>query len=148
MTVRQDDELPNTAPPEDFAEIARWILTEVDEVAAMRAGLQERLGEGGPETAESTAEKLVLIASELATNAVRHGLPPTVVRLLGDGQVWLLDVADHDLSTPPRLAGDRDPGHGGLGLMIARRLSLAVGWYTTDQSKHVWATVGRTSPEA
>ncbi|WP_278235785.1 ATP-binding protein [Isoptericola sp. AK164] len=149
MTVRQDDELPNTPPPAQFDEVARWTLSEVEEVAGLRADLQARLGADGSGDLAAVTEKLVLIVSELATNAVRHGLPPTVVRLMhGTDGDWLLDVADHDVSSPPVPAGDRDPGHGGLGLRIARRLSLAVGWYTTETAKHVWATVPGPVPAA
>ncbi|GAA4730775.1 hypothetical protein GCM10023216_23320 [Isoptericola chiayiensis] len=147
MSTPLDAELPNTPPAAHFTEIARWTLTDVEEVADLRADLQSRLGTDGAGDLESTAEKLVLVASELATNAIRHGLPPTVVRLMvGDG-AFLLDVADHDISSAPLLAPDRDAGHGGLGLRIARRLALAVGWYTTTTAKHVWATVAGPAEE-
>jgi anti-sigma regulatory factor (Ser/Thr protein kinase) len=80
-----------------------------------------------------------LVASELATNAFRHGRPPTLVRLLRQRDTYLLDVADHDLNSTPRIAGAREPGHGGFGLQIARRLAQDVAWYRSDVTKHVWA---------
>lgn len=98
--------------------------------------------QGVPSTGRlsSTPDKLVLIASELATNALRHGLPPTIVRLARSGDRFLLEVADHDVSTEPVYAGRRIPGAGGVGLHMARQLSLDVGWYRTDDVKTVWAT--------
>ncbi|GAA0220931.1 ATP-binding protein [Cryptosporangium japonicum] len=75
---------------------------------------------------EDVPEKMVLVASELATNAIKHGLPPSIVRLLHTGDSFVLDVADHDLSNPPEYAVGRAPGDGGLGLHLARELALDV----------------------
>ena len=33
-----------------------------------------------------------------------------------------------------------EPGAGGVGLHLARQLSLDVGWYRTESVKTVWAT--------
>ena len=85
---------------------------------------------------------LVLVASELATNGIKHGRPPTIVELRQDGQDFLLTVADHDLGSEPRIAGERPPGEGGFGLQIARRLARDVGWYRTDTVKVIWAALG------
>ena len=49
-------------------------------------------------------------------------------------------VADHDVSHEPVYAGRRIPGAGGVGLHMARQLSLDVGWYRTETVKTVWAT--------
>ena len=87
----------------------------------------------------SVAHHMVLVASELATNALCHGIPPTTVRLLRDRGTYVLDVVDHDLGTTPYVAGSRPPGHGGFGLQIARRVAVDVGWYATADTKHVWA---------
>lgn len=38
---------------------------------------------------------MILLASELASNALEHGRPPTIVTLGHDGTCYLLDVADH-----------------------------------------------------
>ena len=52
---------------------------------------------------------------------------------------FILDVADHDPEVLPEYADARPPGAGGLGLHLVRRFALDVGWYTTEQAKHVWA---------
>ncbi|HWV77214.1 MAG TPA: ATP-binding protein [Isoptericola sp.] len=131
------------APPEPgFTPVAEWVLADYDQLSRLRSSLAGVVGSGDGAGTEmhDTAEKIVLIASELATNALLHGLPPTVVRLLRNAHSWLLDVLDHDVAGVPTVDGDRPPGHGGLGLLIAERLSAEVGWYTSDATKHVWAT--------
>lgn|GEM_PF-1463324 len=67
------------------------------------------------------AVRLVLIATELATNALVHGLPPTIVTLSRAEDEWLLDVADDDPGSEPVYAGARTTGAGGLGLHLAGR---------------------------
>jgi serine/threonine-protein kinase RsbW len=83
--------------------------------------------------------KMVLVATELATNALRHGLPPTVVRLFRVGDEFIIDVADHDPTILPEYADARPPGAGGLGLRLAREFALDIGWFVDDETKHVWA---------
>jgi anti-sigma regulatory factor (Ser/Thr protein kinase) len=81
---------------------------------------------------ESLSDTAVLLASELATNAVRHaglGRPFSVVVRRdrgGDGtaRVWI-EVHDTDSRTPPAVrAGDDDTG--GRGLLLVE--SLSDGW--------------------
>jgi anti-sigma regulatory factor (Ser/Thr protein kinase) len=82
---------------------------------------------------------MAVVATELATNALRHGLPPTEVRLLRDHDRLIIDVADHDMAAAPVLDEDRPLGAGGLGLQLAREFAVDVGWYLSDLTKHVWA---------
>jgi hypothetical protein len=49
-------------------------------------------------------------------------------------------VADHDLSAAPEVAEDRPLGAGGLGLQLTQTFAVDIGWYTTDSTKHVWAS--------
>lgn len=138
-----DADLITSVPPEEYQLVEEWVLSTTEELSALRAGLVATLeSQGVPSTGRlsSTPDKLVLIASELATNALRHGLPPTIARLARSGDRFLLEVADHDVSTEPVYAGRRIPGAGGVGLHMARQLSLDVGWYRTDDVKTVWAT--------
>ncbi|MFE5309357.1 ATP-binding protein [Isoptericola sp. NPDC056605] len=137
--------VPMAPPPTGYAPVAEWVLADSVELSRLRSALARIVGSSGDGATamHDTAEKIVLIASELATNALLHGLPPTVVRLLRDEHTWLLDVVDHDAAGVPRVDGGRPPGHGGLGLLIAERLSAHVGWYTSGPAKHVWATFPR-----
>lgn len=136
-----DEGLVTSRPPTEFLPVRTWTIGGLRELAELRAAILAEVGRDADPVPEldSVAHRLVLVASELATNALRHGVPPTVVRLMRDERTYLLDVADQDLSTVPYVAGDRPPGQGGFGLQIARRLSLDVGWYATDSTKHVWA---------
>jgi hypothetical protein len=142
----RDDGLRARRPPAEFVPVRRWVLDTLAELHDLRAGLQaerrardERQGE---RPLSGVADRLVLVASELATNGIRHGRPPTIVELCQHASRFLLTVADHDLSTEPRIAGDRPPGEGGFGLQIARRLAVDVGWYRTETVKVVWAEIG------
>ncbi len=139
---QEDAGIVSSRPPERFRPVRSWSLDSVTdlsrvrnellaEITAPHAAPQDELGR--------VPENMVLVASELATNALQHGLPPTVLSLLVDADDYLLDVCDTDLETTPVIAGARPSGAGGFGLLIAHRLSQEVGWYTTDSTKHVWA---------
>ncbi|MBO1751376.1 ATP-binding protein [Actinotalea sp. BY-33] len=145
------EEIPSSLPPEDFHQVDEWILDKPGELTTLRASLHQALTGKTLEQGTGLAripEKLVLVASELATNALKHGIPPTIVRLLSDGTDWLLDVADHDVDGRPYIAGQRAPGQGGFGLFLADQLSLSVGWYQTEDTKNVWARFGTESTQA
>jgi two-component sensor histidine kinase len=123
--------------------LSEWVLDSYDQLRLLRAALQEAItGQAPADEAQldEIPEKMVLVATELATNALRHATPPTVVRLQRAGDALVLDVTDHDPAAVPEVADDRPPGQGGLGLRFAQELSLDVGWYAHDGVKHVWAT--------
>ena len=148
----QDGGLRTSRPPASFRHVRTWVVDSTQQLAGLRTALIRELTgtDSSPLSLDTVAHAMVLVASELATNALRHGIPPTIVRLLQDGRTLLLDVADHDLSTKPYVAGERPPGHGGFGLQIARRLAVEVGWYATETTKHVWARFpapGTVAPE-
>jgi two-component sensor histidine kinase len=108
----------------------------------LRAGLFVALnGEPMPPGGEldEVPERVAVVATELATNALRYGRPPTRVYLRRTEHTFVLDVADEDPDTLPEAAGPRPPGAGGMGLHIVSELAKAVGWYADGASKHVWA---------
>lgn len=137
-----------TSPPSPQAtELRRWQLSSAADLRGLRASLHQALtGEElvAGEDLHEVPELMVLVASELATNALRHGIPPTTVRLLVAEDRFILEVADHDLSTIPELADTRPMGAGGRGLQIAEAVSLDVGWYATDRTKNIWAAFPRS----
>lgn len=135
-------ELRQSRPPEQFRAVHEWVLDNPAELANLRDSLHRALtGAPLPRGAGlgRVPEKIVLVASELATNALKHGVPPTTVQLSTAGDESLLDVADHDVDATPHVPAPRPPGEGGFGLYLADRLSLDVGWYVTPSAKHVWA---------
>ncbi|MBO0898772.1 ATP-binding protein [Cellulomonas sp. zg-ZUI222] len=135
--------LPATRPPEEFVPLRRWVLRSASELRAMRGDLREQLAASAPPPDGGDAagpDNVVLVASELATNALAHGRPPAQVSLAVDGHAVLIVVSDCDTTHAPFLAQGREPGEGGFGLQIARRLSSSVGWWSDPGGKHVWAT--------
>ncbi len=140
--VETDQVLESSRPPTSFEPVQTWVLDSTAELARLRVAILREVAAEACDPAvvlTDVADDMVLIATELATNAILHGLPPTEVRLLHTDHVYLLDITDHDPVTPPVIAGPRAPGHGGFGLRMALRLAIDVGWYAEDGVKHVWA---------
>jgi anti-sigma regulatory factor (Ser/Thr protein kinase) len=88
-----------------------------------------------------TREDLLLVVSELVTNAVVHGAEPIVVTMVRAPERVRVEVTDGaDRSSPhgnPRPAADAENGRG---LAVVTRLAVAWGWRATPGSgKTVWA---------
>jgi serine/threonine-protein kinase RsbW len=131
--------LPASVPHPAAVEVRRWRLDTFRELRRLRAELRDAVGAGGVRPPGDLAERMAVVATELATNALRHGLPPTEVVLLRDHDRLIIDVADHDLTAAPVLDEGRPLGAGGLGLQLTREFAVDVGWYLGDDTKHVWA---------
>lgn len=133
--------LPATRPPESFVPVRRWVVEVPAALRTLRSDLRDQLAASVPQAVDDDAlpDNVVLVTSELATNALAHGRPPAHVELLVDGPAVLVVVSDCDTRYAPFVAADREPGEGGFGLQIARRLSSEVGWWTDASGKHVWA---------
>jgi hypothetical protein len=129
-------------PPDAALDVREWVLDSFTELRQLRAGLFETLyGEPLPPGGEldDVPEHMSVAATELATNALRHGRPPTRVYLRRTEHTFVLDVADEDPETMPEIPGSRPPGAGGLGLRLVSELAEAAGWYVDGVRKHVWA---------
>jgi signal transduction histidine kinase len=87
------------------------------------------------------SERLVLIADELTSNALRHGDGPVATALSRTGDRWMISVSDRSPEVPPVPATGRDPGLGGLGLPLIADLSERHGWFVEQGVKTVWAIV-------
>jgi serine/threonine-protein kinase RsbW len=136
--------VPASIPYVSAAERGRWTLYGFGELRLLRAALRQAVAGNRPYRPESAgpgdlAEPIIVVANELATNALRHGSPPTVVRLLTEPGRLILDVVDHSPEALPRPARDRPPGAGGLGLRLTATFAIDFGWYATGATKHVWA---------
>jgi hypothetical protein len=97
-------------------------------------------------SAEATAcrEKLVLIASELATNAVCHAKTAYIVELY-IGDVARVDVTDLAPFTPFVRAAP--PAPGGRGLLLVSELSSRWGVDWHADYKVVWAELRRNGQD-
>jgi hypothetical protein len=129
-------------PPTPNAEVARWVLDSFAELRSLRSSLHQALtGEQLPVGGhlDEVPEKVAVVATELATNALAHARPPTTVQLCRTDEAFILDVADEYPAAFPEFAQDRPPGAGGLGLQLVRDLALDIGWYIDGDVKHVWA---------
>lgn len=112
------------------------------ELRQMRIDLKEALREHRlvDHSALLTMERVALVATELASNALKHGRPPAVVRLLRADGHFILDVADQDRNDLPEVNLSEDSAEGGRGLYIARSLAAEICWYATEHGKHVWVS--------
>jgi anti-sigma regulatory factor (Ser/Thr protein kinase) len=102
-----------------------------------------------PEHGARTLDALLLITSELVTNAVRHGQPPIVFRQSSQTSEIRLSVSDEGPGLPrepvmgrtPGGAGSGLPSEGGLGLVILANTSQEWGTMPLATGKEVWSLV-------
>lgn len=87
-----------------------------------------------------TADDVVLIAHELATNALVHARSDYLVRLLRR-EGWVRIEVD-DASMEPPMAADPSPSSlRGRGLVLVDGLADAWGWEVRDGGKSVWVEI-------
>ncbi|WP_190017596.1 ATP-binding protein [Streptomyces lucensis] len=122
------------------------------EVGRARRWARSRLAGSGIQADEPLAETLVLLVSELVTNAVVHTGRPAVLRLLlpepAPGAVpsatVRVEVADTSSRAPvPRCAGD--DATGGRGLALVDCLADRWGWSPDGAGKSIWCELDRCS---
>jgi serine/threonine-protein kinase RsbW len=133
------------APPAHARVLLTWELTSDQDLRTIRSGILEHFAadpQADPAGNDELAERIGLAATELGGNALRHGLPPITVRMLGDDDCYILDVCDHspDRTPEPTDGSAQRPLVGGRGLNIVLSLAQRLCWYTTGTSKHVWAS--------
>jgi signal transduction histidine kinase len=130
--------------PQGFRELWCQELHSLQELSKLRARLRATLT-GSPTVIhperEHWSERLVLIADELTSNALRHGSSPVATALSRHSDRWLIAVSDSSIHVPPAPAEGRDPGLGGFGLYLVADLSAAHGWSLERGAKKVWAVV-------
>lgn len=124
------------------------------EVGRARRWARSRLAGSGIEADEPLAETLVLLISELVTNAVVHTGCPAVLRmlLLGNGDVAeesspdtvRVEVADSS-ARPPRPRHAEGDETNGRGLELVDGLADRWGWQPEGAGKSIWCEVDRES---
>jgi two-component sensor histidine kinase len=130
--------------PQGFQELWCQELRSLGELSRLRARLRATLT-GSPTVVhperEHWSERLVLIADELTSNALRHGGAPVATALSRRSDRWLIAINDSSTDVPPVPAEGRDPGLGGFGLYLVADLSVGHGWSVVRGAKTVWAVV-------
>ena len=118
-----------------YAETA--VTPALSAIAPARHWARERLSEAGVDDAR--LDLLVLLVSEVVTNAVAHADPPVVLRVHVDEERTRVEVTDGVRDVP--VVRDPPPtALGGRGVMFVDR--LASSWGTSeeegDAAKAVW----------
>ncbi|MFJ5936503.1 ATP-binding protein [Streptomyces sp. NPDC093071] len=113
------------------------------EVGRARRWARSRLAGSGIGADEPLAETLVLIISELVTNAVVHTGCPAVLRMLfaaeGGVRVEVADISD----CPPRPRRAEGDDTNGRGLELVDGLADRWGWQPEGVGKSIWCEVDR-----
>jgi hypothetical protein len=139
-------------PPDGpYEEVGRWHLVGLGDLRSLRLGLRTQLvttARDQDSVADGLPDRLLLVANELASNALRHGSGDAVVVLARGSEGWLVDVSDLAVHAEPVPAVDRTPGLGGYGLHLVAELAADSGWYRDGSRKHVWSRLADPPPDA
>ncbi len=111
-------------------------LTAEPVVAAGRRVVQEQLRAWGMDA--EVVDEMMLMASELVTNALVHGRPPIDLRLRRSRNELVLEVQDRGAFRPRRRRAE-DDDESGRGLQIISVLADSWGSRATGAGKSVWA---------
>lgn len=92
----------------------------------------------------AAAEDVLLVVSELVTNACLHAEGPDELRLSCDGKVLRIEVSDRGTGQPAPRTPHRAGRPGGHGMFIVQRLCMDWGVVRTPgvAGKTVWAELG------
>ena len=120
--------------------MAEWMLpADLSAARVAREHVEAFLDERS--IAGEISKDLVLIASELAANAIRHGAPPALLCVSHEHGRIRITVSNHGGSPDPRvLSPDPESGHG-RGLAIVETLADDVGWSRDGDRLDVWAEI-------
>ncbi|MFC9749917.1 ATP-binding protein [Streptomyces niveus] len=140
------------ARPKPYEGVWRFTAPAVDvSVPQARHAVRDLLGRQGVPASDETVQGLLLIVSELVTNAVRHAalLSPELAVEVAIAADWIrVSVEDSHPYRPKAL--ERDYAQtGGRGLLLVREITLEAGGtcdveHTASGGKIVWALLPLT----
>lgn len=128
------------------------IGSDPSEVGRARRWARSRLVKSGMGDDEPLAETLILLISELVTNAVVHTGCPAVLRMLfgvgaGAARPGTVRVEVADVSAcPPRPRNAKGEDTGGRGLELVDGLADRWGWQREGAGKSIWCEVDHDLP--
>ena len=135
---------PDGTPTGSVLEACVEVDPEPGHVGLVRAFVRTTLAEW---EMSAHVDDVVLIASELVTNAVLHARTPYRVTLKApDLQVVRVEVAD-DNPRPPVRTPDDQGATSGRGLHVVAGVATVWGVESDGDGKVVWAEVGAREPE-
>jgi hypothetical protein len=82
-----------------------------------------------------------MVGHELVANALLHGLPPAVLRLLRRGDTLVIEVGDASEQVPYIAEIDNLTSVSGRGMHIVSKLARAWGVRSHQGGKTVWAEI-------
>lgn len=142
-----------TLDPQAAQALSRWCAAEPDRPTRLSLWLDVECGPAGPAQArravtectsrlglEEAGDDLLLLVSELVTNAVRHGVPPVRLQVDVDDTQVRVAVDDGDPRPPRPRTADTD-AEGGRGMVLVDLLSCEHGVLPQPPGKSVWASI-------
>ncbi|MFG3497471.1 ATP-binding protein [Streptomyces sp. NPDC047928] len=135
--------------PPSYEGVWRFTAPAVDEsVPRARHAVRDLLDRQGVPARDDIVQGLLLIVSELVTNAVRHAalLSPEVAVEIAIGAEWIrASVEDNHPYRPKALETDSDRT-GGRGLLLVREITREAGGvcdveHTATGGKIIWAAL-------
>ncbi|MEV6794526.1 ATP-binding protein [Streptomyces sp. NPDC051320] len=140
---------PASFRPPSYEGVWRFTAPSVDvSVPQARHAVRDLLRRQQVPVVDETVQCLLLIVSELVTNAVRHAalLSPEVAVEVAVGAAWIrVSVEDNHPYRPKALEADQGQT-GGRGLMLVREMSAEAGGtcgveQTASGGKVIWAAL-------
>jgi PAS domain S-box-containing protein len=146
LTEQPDDDVAilvaEARPPSAAALVLPFVLRP-ESVAAVRAAARTFLAEH--EVDDDTRDDVLLVVSELVTNAIRYGRPPLRAALRVTDRDVVIEVADAEQRLPTAIREFDPAGASGRGLLMVEALGGRWGVRPTGLGKSVWCTVRRPS---
>ncbi|MET8639149.1 ATP-binding protein [Streptomyces sp. NPDC004096] len=140
--------------PLPYEGVWRFTAAAVDaSVPQARHAVRDLLARQGVPVSDDTVQALLLIVSELVTNAVRHAalLSPTLAVEVAVGPEWVrVSVEDEHPYRPSALEADHGRT-GGRGLLLVREITRESGGvcdveHTASGGKVIWAALPLKHP--
>ena len=140
---------PRPPDPLPYEGVWRFTAPAVDaSVPQARHAVRDLLHRQGVPVSDDLVHGLLLIVSELATNAVKHAalLSPMLAVEVAVGAEWVrVSVEDNHPYRPTALEADHS-GEGGRGLLLVREVTREAGGvcdveHTANGGKVIWAAL-------